>query len=333
MKTRALHGATLAWTCEDGAPDLVADLGLAAGIGEEDGRGRIEIVLRRGSDAESADPALAGYRPSFFHGIVQAYHEPEGAPPGFLLWDRRSRFLVPAGATRIEGFLSAEELVPGSARASLEIALSLVLRSVGLFHLHAAALVRPTHGDTVLVVGGAGAGKTTTTITLASAGYVFLGDDALLLEETAAGPNLCAFPRPFHVGPAALSAFPRLAPLVGPPKRQGDKRDLDPSQAFPGQFLARGPAPRLVLHPRIEADRPTALAPLSKAEALGNLIASSGGLVIDEVPGKTEHLALLTRVTNGARHFDLRLGRDMLADPSILPALVEATLAQSTAKQ
>lgn len=323
MQTAALHGVTLAWTTEDGAPDLVRELGLEAGIGRADERGRIEIVLRRGSASLAADPSAEGYRPSFFHGIVQAYREPTGAPPAFLLWDRKSRILVPEGASRIEAFLAGEELVFGSARASLEIALSLALRACGLFHLHAAALVHPRHGEAVLVVGGAGAGKTTTTLTLASAGYDFLGDDALLLEDDPRGPRLCAFPRPFHVGPAALSAFPRLAPFAGPTKHQGDKRDVDPKRAFPGQARPTCLAPTLVLHPRIEPDRPTSLAPLAKAEALGNLIASSGGLVIDDVPGKTEHLALLARITNRARHYDLRMGRDLLADPSILPCGIE----------
>ncbi|MDI1447286.1 hypothetical protein [Polyangium sp. 6x1] len=320
MKTAALHGVTLAWTTEDGAPDLVHELGLDEGIGQADGRGIIEIVLRRATEPSFADPAAEGFRPSFFHGVVQAYREPEGAPQAFLLWDRRSRILVPAGGARIEASLASEELVPGSARASLEIALSLALRFVGLFHLHAAALVHRTHGETVLVVGGAGAGKTTTTITLASAGYGFLGDDALLLEDDPLGrPRLCALPRPFHVGPAALSAFPRLAPFAGSTKGHGDKRDVDPKLAFPGQARPTCLAPTLVLHPCIEPDQPTQLAPLAKADALGNLIASSGGLVIDDVPGKTEHLALLTRLTNGARHYDLRMGRDLLDDPSILP--------------
>ncbi|MDI3289330.1 hypothetical protein [Polyangium sp. 15x6] len=324
MQSAALHGVTLAWTTEDGAPDLVRELGLDEGIGQADGRGRIELVLRRGGASLDADPSAEGYRPSFFHGIVQAYREPAGAPPAFLLWDRKSRILVPEGASRIEAFLSDEELVPGSARGSLEIALSLALRARGLFHLHAAALVHRAHGEAVLVVGGAGAGKTTTTLTLASAGYDFLGDDALLLEDDPLGrPRLCAFPRPFHVGPAALSAFPRLAPFAGPTKSHGDKRDVDPKRAFPGQARPTCLAPTLVLHPSIEPDRPTMLAPLAKAEALGNLIASSGGLVIDDVPGKTEHLALLTRITNGARHYDLRMGRDLLADPSILPSGID----------
>ncbi|MDC0746651.1 hypothetical protein [Polyangium mundeleinium] len=320
MQSAALHGVTLAWTTEGGAPDLVRELGLDEGIGQAEGRGRIEILLHRGSVSLDADPAIEGYRPSFFHGIVQAYREPTGAPRAFLLWDRKSRILVPEGASRIEAFLSGEEIVPGSARGALEIALSLALRAHGLFHLHAAALVHRTHGETVLVIGGAGAGKTTTTITLASAGYDFLGDDALLLEDSPLGkPRLCAFPRPFHVGPAALSAFPRLAPFAGAPKSHGDKRDVDPKRAFPGQARPTGLAPTLVLYPRIEPDQPTLLAPLAKAEALGHLIASSGGLVIDDVPGKTEHLALLTRVTNGARHYELRMGRDLLDDPSILP--------------
>jgi len=324
MHTAALHGVTLAWTTEDRAPDLVRELGLDEGIGQTDGRGCIEIALRHGGPSLDEDPSVEGYRPSFFHGVVQAYREPTGAPRAFLLWDHKSRILVPEGASRIEAFLAGEELVPGSARGALEIALSLALRAHGLFHLHAAALVHPKHGETILVVGGAGAGKTTTTITLASAGYEFVGDDALLLEDNPLGqPRLCAFPRPFHVGPAALSAFPRLAPFAGSTKSHSDKRDVDPKRAFPGQARPTCLAPTLVLYPRIEPDQPTTLAPLAKAEALGHLIASSGGLVIDDVPGKAEHLALLTRLTNGARHYDLSMGRDLLDDPSILPSGID----------
>ncbi|MDI1429594.1 hypothetical protein [Polyangium sorediatum] len=326
MQTAALHGVTLAWTTEDGAPDLVRELGLDEGIGQTDGsRGRIEIALRHGVAPLDTDPFVEGYRPSFFHGIVQAYREPVGLPRAFLLWDRKSRILVPEGTSHIEAFLAGEEVVPGSARGALEIALSLALRAHGLYHLHAAALVHRTHGEAILVVGGAGAGKTTTTITLASAGYDLLGDDALLLEEAPVGrPRLCAFPRPFHVGPATLSAFPRLAPFAGPTKSHGDRRDVDPKRAFPGQARSTCLAPTLVLYPHVEPDQPTQLAPIAKAEGLGHLIASSGGLVIDDVPGKAEHLALLTRLTNGARHYELRMGRDLLDDPSILAAGIDS---------
>jgi len=321
MLVAPLHGVTLAWTREDSVPDLVASLGLDAGLGARVGRGRLEIALRRGDEATRKDPASDGAEPSFFHGIIQGYASPRGAPKGFVLWDRRTRVLVPEGGARIDVFHGGEEIVPGSARAALEIALALALREHGLFHLHAAALVDPA-GRTLLLVGGSGAGKTTATIALATSGYAFLGDDALLLEDGPKGPTLDAFPRPFHIGPATLTAFPHLAPMTLPAPGLGDKRHLDPELAFPGRRRDTCPAPALVLHPRVDPEGTTTLAPMGKADALGNLVAASGGLAIDGAARKEEHLDLLARVTNGARHAELCMGRDLLRDPSLLARLV-----------
>lgn len=320
MPRAHLHGVRIDWTCE-GTVDLVRQLGMDEGIGAEDGRGEIAISMRPAPPSAAEDPALEGHPPAFFHGIVQAYR----AGGGFLLWDRASRILVPAGGASIEALVAPTDLevVPGSSRAALEIALSLALREKGLFHLHAAA-VESASGLGVLVVGGSGAGKTTATIALIEAGYAFLGDDALLLTE---GPVLCAFPRPFHLGPATLAAFPRLGALAGGTSGHGDKRDLDPRLAFPGRRKATMSPPALVLHPRVEPDAKTRLAKIAPADALGNLIASSAGIVIDGAVRREEQMALLGKVAVGARHFEIRMGRDLLGDPGRLAVAVEELVA------
>lgn len=321
MPRAHLHGVQLAWTCREGAADLVSELGLAEGLGAEEGRGEIAIALAGAPESARRDPALEGCAPVFFHGIVQAYRAEEG----FLLWDRASRILVAAGGSRIEALVAPadQEVVRGSARAALEIALSLALREKGLFHLHAAAVMRPA-GEGVLVVGGSGAGKTTATIALLEAGYAFLGDDALLLAE---GPELCAFPRPFHLGPATLAAFPRLGALAGGTSGHGDKRDLDPRRAFPERRRATMGPPALVLHPRVEQEEKTRLEQIAPAEALGNLLASSAGIVIDGAARREEQMALLGKIAAGARHYEIRMGRDLLADPGRLAKAVDEILA------
>jgi hypothetical protein len=316
-----LHGVLLDWTCE-GTADLVAELGMHEGLGAEGGRGEIAIAMREAASSAREDPALEGHAPVFFHGIVQAYRAGGG---GFLLWDRASRVFVSAGGSRIEALVapSDREVVRGSARAALEIALSLALREKGLFHLHAAAVTNAA-GKGVLVVGGSGAGKTTATLALVESGWAFLGDDALLVTE---GPLLCAFPRPFHIGPATLAAFPRLGPLAGQTTGHGDKRDLDPRIAFPDRRKATMGPPRVVLHPRVEPDEKTALSPIAPAEGLGNLIASSAGIVIDGVARREEQMALIGKIAAGARHFELRMGRDLLGEPGRLGEAVAGLLA------
>src|SRR5262249_6099401 len=155
---------------------------------------------------------------------------------------RSSRVLVPAGSAPA----SAEVVPPGLERHAgstpvlFQIALTLILRRARLFHLHAAAVVRPD-GAAILIVGGAGAGQTTTTLALLDAGNDYLGDDALFLRASADPGRIAhaiAFPRAFHLGPATLSAFPRLLPLAGPAPPRTDKRPVDPRAAFPGRHRA-----------------------------------------------------------------------------------------------
>ena len=54
---------------------------------------------------------------------------------------------------------------------------------------------------------------------------------------------------------------------------------------------------------------------MTKAEALGFLVASSGGLVIEGAPHKEAQLALLGRITNGARQLELTMGEDAARRP------------------
>src|SRR5215207_6256123 len=56
------------------------------------------------------------------------------------------------------------------------------LRRCGLFELHAAGVVEPESGGGYLVVGPSGSGKSTLATQLASVGWGYLSDDALLLR-------------------------------------------------------------------------------------------------------------------------------------------------------
>lgn len=324
MPAARLHGVTLAWSGEGLARDPLADLlamlepaSAAAGEGE----GALQIALRPAGAGAASDPLQEGWEPSFFHGIVQAYR---GAG-GFLLWDRASRARVPPGGGAVEAEIAApdREIEPGSAAAMLQIALALALRGRGLYHLHAAALIQPS-GTGVLVVGGSGAGKTTTTLALLEAGAAYLGDDALFLE---APRRLVAFPRAFHLGAATLAAFPRLAALAGPEGRRGGKRPLDPRRAYPGRHRPELAGVSVALFPSVAGGPVTELRPLARAEAFGHLLASSAALVIEGLPGRDENLALLGALLSATRCFELRLGRDALADPvSAIAARVDAAL-------
>jgi hypothetical protein len=316
VRTAGLYGVTIAWSIEGLPSDPLALLLAMLPLPPAEGPAAIRFDLRPAGDRAAADPAGEGLRPSFFHGIVQTYD----ASPGFLLWDRASRVRVPGGGAPIVAELVPpdREAVPGSTEVMLQIALTLALREHRLFHLHAAALVHPA-GAGVFVVGGSGAGKTTTTLALLEAGYDYLGDDCLFLRRDAEGrAEALAFPRAFHLGPATLGAFPRIAPLAGPPGGRGDKRPVDPRRAYPGReraSLAARQGATLAIFPTIGDAEVTGIAPLAKAEAFGHLLASSAALVIDGIAGREENLGLLRDLGDAAICREIRLGRDALRDP------------------
>lgn len=310
----SLHGVTIAWSCEGLAFDPMARvLAIDSADRAAEAAPKVTFALRPAGSACAEDPRSEGWEPSFFHGIVQAYQRGDR----FLLWDRASR--VHLGGARVEAEIAPpeREITPGSAGAMIEIALALSLRGAGLFHMHAAGLSLAS-GESVLVVGGSGAGKTTTTLALLEAGARYLGDDAMYLVATGDGVRAAAFPREFHLGPATLSAFPRIVPFAGPLGARRDKRPLDPRITFPDRRIATlslDPGRVIALFPSITSEPATAIVPMARAEAFGLFLASSAALVIDGLAGRDENLAVLSTLLAASRCFELRLGRDALEDP------------------
>lgn len=319
-----LHGVTIAWSGEAPFDPIATVLAMVEPFASSPvTEPALRLVLCPAGPESAADPRVEGWEPSFFHGIVQAYR----SEAGFLLWDRASRVHLPKGDGPITVAIAEREVEPGSAAAMIEVAIPLALRRFGLFHIHAAALALAS-GESALIAGGSGAGKTTTTISLIEAGARYLGDDAHFLSADGALVRVSVFPRAFHLAPMTIAAFPRLAPFAGAPSGRRDKRPLDARRAFPDRHLGSitlSPGRTLALFPSVVDAPVTEISPIPRADAFGLLLSSSAALVIEGLAGRDENLRAIQAVLAAARCFELRLGRDALADPE---AAVAARIAR-----
>jgi hypothetical protein len=220
---------------------------------------------------------------------------------------------------RVEGLVDprAMEQPEGAdlmAQGPLLMALSVALRSLGCYHLHAAALVLP-QGPTVLVPALSGSGKSTLATTLILAGAGFLGDDTLFVRRDGASVRLLALPRDFHLterSAGALGLTDRLDPAL---LTLAGKGRFDAHASFGDRFHAEAPAPDYILLPRITGEPATRLAPAGPSAALGALLESSALVATRGLPGGAAHLPVLASMANGATALHAELGLDLLSDP------------------
>ncbi|MFB7301450.1 hypothetical protein, partial [Streptomyces rubiginosohelvolus] len=92
------------------------------------------------------------------------------------------RYTASTGRLELSG-VGVMELALAAARLAREVVRGQLLRD-GWAVLHASAVVRPKDGATLLAFGGKGAGKTTTALLLASAGWQLLANDRVLVRPT-----------------------------------------------------------------------------------------------------------------------------------------------------
>ena len=189
------------------------------------------------------------------------------------------------------------------------------LRRCGLFELHAAGVVEPRTGGGFLVVGPSGSGKSTLATQLASAGWQYLSDDALLLRGGDSGVEACALRREFAVteqtvAAGVLEGFEEL--LKEPAPFDPLKRRFKPHTIFPEGF-AESCAPRALFFPVITDEPASRARRLTQAETMRELLRMCPWACYDR-PAAATHLGLLARLARQAAGFALRAGRDLLGD-------------------
>ncbi|HEU4561608.1 MAG TPA: hypothetical protein VFS20_27530 [Longimicrobium sp.] len=186
---------------------------------------------------------------------------------------------------------------------------ALLLGRLGRALVHAAAVVAPD-GGAWLLAGDTHAGKSTTCVSLITAGWRFVSDDHVVLFRGAGGELAVeGWPRRFHLDQGWEHGRPGMA-----------RGEIDPHQRWPGQWLRSAPLAGL-LFPRVEAGLPTELSPIPGAEALTALLRQSPWLLGDRARAP-EILAFL-RSTCERPTYALRLGLDTYRDTERLVQVLQ----------
>jgi hypothetical protein len=195
-----------------------------------------------------------------------------------------------------------------------------LLRSQGVFSLHAAAVVS-TDGTGILIVGAPGSGKSTLALGLLRRGWSYLTDDAVLLCRQSDTVEVVACRQDAYVNAEDAARYDDLP--WGEAIPDGTRRyklRLYPGAAYPDQIVLRY-IPQVVLVARISKGPQTLLRPLDRVQCLQQLLTQSGPQLFDR-PTMGAQLEVLTRLLHQADIYELHAGWDLYEDPVILQDLL-----------
>jgi hypothetical protein len=281
--------------------------------------------------------------------LVLAYGEPAAVPDGApRLWDGPlpegphgtiaddgdalylcapgcSGLIVDRAARRAE-----VTAVPGRAAYAgatpAMLAIESALAAGGQTLLHAACLLTPDGGGTILVMAPSGTGKTTTALALAAQGWALMTDDTAVLMRSGGVPVAWGLPRPLTVHRHTAALMPWLEPALGRWNSEDEQPVALSALPTPARAAERRPLPvraTILLAPR--GTGPTRIGPLARSEALvrlstDNVGLSSVGLTLEA----KKRFAALGDLVTAAPVLELDVGRGAL---DRVGALLAAALA------
>ena len=197
-------------------------------------------------------------------------------------------------------------------------AIAKLMRSIGLFALHAAGLVRPTNEDGVLIIGRSSSGKTTLTLDAIRHGWRYVSDDAVLLDRAAGGTDAAALGlrRHCYIDSDASARHDGFSFGASTADHTGGSR----RRLLGAECAARRAdrcVPRLLLFPTIVDHERSVLRPLSEASAFTALLDASCDQLWDR-RAMPQHLNTLKALVTQAPAFELQAGLDVYRDPSLI---------------
>ncbi len=196
------------------------------------------------------------------------------------------------------------------------ISLSPHLRRKGYFLIHAFAAA--FEGKAVIIVGGIGAGKTTTGMSLLNAGWQLLSNDSPIVAKEG---QILSYPGVLAGYPETFARFERTAHLADQvPEMAGRKKLLVSAESvFPDVWLDAAPIAAIIF-PQIEQIDTHTIDPIGKPEALRRLLPHA--VEQWDKPMIPRHFSILRQLSDAAPAYVMRLSPDVLAIPTALAAIL-----------
>lgn len=237
-----------------------------------------------------------------------------------LDWEPRlGRALLAPGSTHAHVVVTEAALARENEllRSFLLDTMILLLRRVGLHHVHAAALVDPL-GRGWLLAGTSGSGKSTTTALLARHGWTVGTDDIafVMAGDAPTTAQIACWRERLALRDDAVAA---VGSHGGTALESRRKLGWFPEE-LGAPWIARV-APSFLLFPGMDHPDVTSVTPVRARDAITRLMRWSPWVAL-EADLADEHLELLARLARQTRAFDVTLGRDVLANPDRLLELV-----------
>jgi hypothetical protein len=204
-------------------------------------------------------------------------------------------------------------------RGFLLVMLLFVLRRLGWYHAHGAALIDPA-GRGWMFVGNSKTGKSTTSALLASCGWAVTTDDIAFLERDGAQVAVRGFRSPIALregGRELLAARGAIPPEGGNEMARRMKTGYTP-EALGGAWTERV-VPSILLFPTIGTH--TSIGPMRPSEVLSELVIWSRWVLYEAIHSQ-QHLDLLGQLAAQSQAYRATFGPDLMANPSLLQELV-----------
>jgi hypothetical protein len=198
-------------------------------------------------------------------------------------------------------------------RAFLLVALLFVLRRIGWYHVHCAALVDPKSRGWLLV-GQSQSGKSTTSAFLAANGWHVSTDDIGFMSTAEKKVTLSGFASPIALRQGGQSL---LGATGGIDMTRRQKMGFNPED-LGSRWIPRV-TPEIIVFPTVGES--TTFSSMTPREAMNGLITSSLWVLFESVHAQ-EHLDGLSRLVSQTRSFKATLGPDLFENPNLLLELV-----------